>query len=79
MQRAGITRERLGGLCLLGVLLFSPLMVSLFDQGADQQIFSIPVLVFYLFGSWAFLIGAAALLIRYHYKKYPHDDRDKKG
>ena len=79
MQRASITRERLGGLCLLGVLLFSPLVVSIFDQGPNEQIFSIPLLVFYLFGSWAALILAAAFLIRHHYKEYSQRDSDKKG
>lgn len=65
MQRPGITRERLVALCFLGVLLFSPSMISLFDQGADATFFGIPVLVLYLFGSWAALILMAYVMIRH--------------
>jgi membrane protein implicated in regulation of membrane protease activity len=63
MLRPGITRERLAGLSLLGMLLFSPIFISIFDLGGQYMFFGLPVLFAYLFGVWAALVGVAALLI----------------
>ncbi|SCA55482.1 conserved hypothetical protein [Candidatus Terasakiella magnetica] len=63
MQRPGITRERLVGLCLFGVLLFSPSIISIFDRGGETMWFGIPVLLVYLFGAWFGLIVLAALMV----------------
>lgn len=63
MQRPGITRERLVGLCMLGILLFSPSLVSLFDLGGEATVFGVPILLVYLFGVWTGLIVIAAILV----------------
>lgn len=68
MQRPGITRERLVGLCMLGILLFSPSLISIFDRGGDVIIFGVPLLIQYLFGVWALLIIAAGLIV-YRYRR----------
>lgn len=63
MQRPGITRERLVGLCMLGILLFSPSLISIFDLGGKVTFFGVPVLLAYLFGAWSLLIVIAAILV----------------
>ncbi|NVK19401.1 MAG: hypothetical protein HWE30_11950 [Methylocystaceae bacterium] len=63
MLRPGITRERLAGLCALGVLLFSPSLIGIFDRGGEVTFFGVPVLVVYIFGVWTALIIVAAVLI----------------
>ncbi len=63
MLRPGITRERLVGLCVLGILLFSPDLIAIFDRGPDATFFGVPVLLVYLFGVWAALIAIAAVLV----------------
>ncbi|MDV7339515.1 hypothetical protein RYZ26_07925 [Terasakiella sp. A23] len=63
MLRPGITRERLAGLCLLGILLFSPGLIAIFDRGADATLLGVPVLLLYLFGVWVALIFIAAVLV----------------
>jgi len=78
MQRPGITRERLVGLCMLGALLFSPAVVSLFDRGANTLFFGVPVLLVYLFGVWIGLIViAAVLIIRRHFEMPDPIDLDE--
>ena len=54
--------ERLGAIFLLGLILFNPLLVQIFDGGADVVLFGIPLLYLYLFVSWAVLIGLMALV-----------------
>ncbi|NVJ92153.1 MAG: hypothetical protein HWE34_10880 [Methylocystaceae bacterium] len=63
MQRPGLTRERLTGLCLFGVLLFSPSLIAIFDRGGDTTLFGVPVLFVYVFGVWAGLVLVSAILI----------------
>ncbi|WP_135079711.1 hypothetical protein [Terasakiella sp. SH-1] len=48
---------------MLGLLLFSPSIVSIFDRGGEAVWFGVPVLLIYLFGAWAVLIGIAAILV----------------
>ena len=52
--------ERLVALFLFGMVLFNPLVVGLFDFGADTRLFGIPLLFLYLFVGWAVLIGLIA-------------------
>ena len=54
--------ERLGAVFLLGLILFSPLLVQIFDGGADVAVFGIPLLYLYLFVGWAVLIGLMAVV-----------------
>jgi hypothetical protein len=55
--------ERLVSLFLLGTVLFSPLVVRIFDVGVGREMFGIPGLFFYLFVAWAALIGLTAFVI----------------
>jgi hypothetical protein len=57
----GIASERLVALFILGVLLFSPPFLLIFDNSATLM--GIPVLYLYLFVAWAALIGLLALAI----------------
>jgi hypothetical protein len=57
----GIASERLVALFILGVLLFSPPFLLIFDNSAT--VMGIPVLYLYLFVAWAALIGLLALAI----------------
>jgi len=54
--------ERLVALFLLGMVLFNPLVVGIFDLGAGSHLFGIPTLYLYLFVSWAVLIGLIAVV-----------------
>ena len=54
--------ERLGAIFLLGLMLFNPLLVQVFDGGADVALFGIPLLYLYLFASWVVLIGLMAVV-----------------
>ena len=61
MNLPGIASERLVALFILGVLLFSPPFLLIFDNSATLM--GIPVLYLYLFVAWAALIGLLALAI----------------
>jgi hypothetical protein len=52
--------EWLVAICCLGVVLFSPLTIRIFDRGIDVDVFGIPLLFFYLFTAWAGLVGLIA-------------------
>jgi len=67
MVRRGLTSERLTGLFLFGLLLFTPPLIGAFDE-ADLVV-GIPVLCLYLFVAWAALIGMTALIV-----ERPQDD-----
>lgn len=54
--------ERLVALFLLGMVLFNPLVVRIFDGGAENSVFGIPTLFLFLFVSWAVLIGLIAVV-----------------
>lgn len=54
--------EKLVALFALGVVLFNPLVVGIFDAGADTRLFGIPALYLYLFAGWALLIGLVAVV-----------------
>ena len=57
--------ERLTALFFLGVVLFNPLVLGIFDAGADSGILGVPTLYLYLFTAWAALIGLLALATRH--------------
>ncbi len=54
--------ERLVALFLLGMVLFNPLVVDIFDVGADSRLLGIPILYLYLFVAWGLLIGLIAMV-----------------
>ena len=54
MSRPGLTHERLVALFLLGVLLFTPPFLSIFNT--PDRILGIPSLYLYLFAAWTLLI-----------------------
>jgi len=54
--------ERLGAIFLLGLILFNPLLIQIFDGGADVALFGVPLLYLYLFIGWAVLIGLMAVV-----------------
>ncbi len=55
--------DKIGALFLLGLALFFPPLLNVFDAGADITVFGIPLLFFYLFFAWAVLIGLMAFVI----------------
>ena len=61
MLRPSRTRELLIALFLLGVLVFAPPLLIIFNKAI--LILGIPVLYFYLFGAWGALIALAALAV----------------
>jgi len=54
--------ERLAGLLVLGLAFLNYPLLSLFS-GASF-VFGIPVLYFYLFSAWSFIIGVTAFVLR---------------
>ena len=61
MSRPGVTGESLFFLFLLGVFLFNPPLLSIFD--IPQQLFGVPLLYIYLFACWAALLLLVAFII----------------
>ena len=64
MEPKARTNGRLIALFILGVLLFSPLTLRIFDAGADHTLAGVPALVIYVFTAWGFLIALIALAAR---------------
>lgn len=60
-MRDSQTGDRLIALFLLGVLALSPPLLAIFR--AEEFVFGVPVLFFYLFAGWAVLIGLLALAV----------------
>jgi hypothetical protein len=69
MTRPGITTERLVALFLLGIVVFTPPFLGIFNT--PHLILGIPVLYLYLFAVWGLLIALVALTVR-----HPDDDGD---
>ena len=63
MPDSGQRRERLAALFFLGVVLFNPPLLELFDGGADSTVFGVPLLYAYLFFAWAVVIALIAAAI----------------
>jgi hypothetical protein len=61
MTRPGITTERLLALFLLGIIVFTPPFLGIFNT--PHLILGIPILYLYLFGAWGLLIGLVALTV----------------
>jgi hypothetical protein len=59
-QRCG---EKLIAIFYLGLVLFSPIAIAIFDRGAAARAFGVPLLYLYLFASWAMLVGMLAWVI----------------
>ncbi len=57
LPRAG---ERLVAVFCVGVLLFSPMILSLFDQGVRTVVLGVPLLYLYVFGAWGMVIALLA-------------------
>ena len=72
MARTKFTSERLIVLFLLGVVLFNPPFLSIFDIGSEIN--GLPLLYVYLFAAWAVLIFLMALIIQG--AKIPDDRED---
>ena len=60
MEEFGTRAQRLGALCLLGMLLFNYPILAVFN--VDATVFGIPVLYFYFFLAWGLLIGLMAIV-----------------
>ncbi len=61
MIRPSVTGERLFFLFLLGVFLFNPPLLSIFDL--PRQVFGVPLLYVYLFACWGALLVVVAFII----------------
>ena len=61
MSRPGLTHERLVALFLLGVFLFTPPFLSIFNT--PDRILGLPSLYLYLFAAWTLLIVLVTLAI----------------
>ena len=61
MSRPGLTHERLVALFLLGVLLFTPPFLGIFNT--TDRILGLPGLYLYLFAAWTLLIVLVTLVI----------------
>ncbi len=59
--RKGETVTVLGG---AGAVIFSPVVLGLFDAGLEVRVFGLPLLIFYVFAAWAALIAVIAVLSR---------------
>ena len=75
MSRPGITSERLISLFLLGLLLFNPPLLSIFD--VPEAVIGFPILYIYLFTAWAVLILLMALTIER--ATAGDEDQDREG
>jgi hypothetical protein len=60
MNRSSLTAQRLAALFLLGCALFNWPLLALFNRSAE--IFGIPLLYAFLFGSWLLLIALMAFV-----------------
>ena len=61
MSRPGLANERLVALFLLGVVLFTPPFLGIFNT--PDRVLGLPSLYLYLFAAWTLLIVLVALVI----------------
>lgn len=61
MQRSNLTRQRLAGVFLVGLLLLFPPALTLFDRADEWG--GIPISYLYLFGVWLLLVVLAAVTV----------------
>lgn len=62
MTRPGLTHERLFAVFVLGIVLFTPPFLGIFNGKA--LVLGVPVLALYLFAAWALLIAVVAAIVR---------------
>jgi hypothetical protein len=60
-NRSSLTAQRLAGLFLLGCVLFNYPLLALFNR--SSEIFGIPLLYAFIFGSWLVLIALMAFIM----------------
>jgi|GEM_PF-851640 hypothetical protein len=62
---SGNTRheDALFAVFVLGVVLFSPLVIGIFDRGADATVLGVPLLFAFLFTAWAALVCLVAIIV----------------
>jgi hypothetical protein len=78
MSRPGFTGEGLFFLFLLGVFLFNPPLLSIFD--IPSQLFGVPLLYLYLFACWgALLLSVAFVIEKGSDREEPRDAGDQAG
>jgi hypothetical protein len=53
----------MGALFLLGLVLFNPPLLDIFDVGVEATVFGIPLLYAYLFIAWAILIALLVIAV----------------
>lgn len=63
MHRPSLRNERLAFLFIVGLLVFNPPILTIFDKTVSS--FGIPLLYLYLFISWTCLIALAAFAIEW--------------
>lgn len=56
MAQRGQRSDRMAAVFVLGVVLFTPPLLNVFDAGAETTVFGVPLLYLYLFLAWAVLI-----------------------
>ena len=61
MHSSSRKRQQMVGLFLLGCLLFSYPLITLFDR--PVMVLGVPLLYAYLFGAWAVIIALVALIV----------------
>ena len=61
MSRPGLTHERLVALFLLGLVLFTPPFLGIFNTA--NRILGVPTLYLYLFAAWTVLIVLVTFVI----------------
>jgi hypothetical protein len=60
MPEEASRRDQLIGIFALGILLFNPPLLDLFDGGT---VFGWPLVYVYLFGAWGLVIAAVAVVV----------------
>jgi len=63
MHRPGPKKEKTIGLFLLGLVLFTPPFLSIFNSNPLATVFDIPLLYVYFFVAWFFLIALVAFTV----------------
>ncbi len=77
MNRPGPTREKTIALFLLGLILFNPPFLNIFNASAQASLFQIPVLYIYIFSAWIFLIVLVARAAKSAEPPEPSRQKDK--
>ena len=70
MHRPGPKKEKTIGLFLLGLVLFTPPFITIFNSDPLATVFDIPLLFVYFFVAWFFLIALVAFTVGRAAKTY---------